>query len=101
MGHTDLFCIAKILDRPSLFWLNRGGYASRARFRSHSKSGTIADIAAPTLRAISGCEQVQQRIALLDHLVGAGEERRWHVEAERSRGLEVNRQFVLDWCLHR
>ena len=30
-----------------------------------------------------------------DHLVGAGEQRRWHVEAERLGGLEVDHQLVL------
>src|SRR3954465_1880469 len=30
-----------------------------------------------------------------DHLVGAGEQRRWHVEAERLRGLKVDDQLEL------
>jgi hypothetical protein len=32
----------------------------------------------------------QIRLILLDHLVGAGEKRRWHRQAERLGGLEVD-----------
>ena len=37
----------------------------------------------------------------LDHLVGAREQRRWHVEAERFGGLEVDHQLILGGVLHR
>jgi hypothetical protein len=36
-----------------------------------------------------------------DHLVGAGEQHRGHLEAERSRRFEVDDQLVLRWRLHR
>src|SRR6516165_6214274 len=36
----------------------------------------------------------------LDDLVGAGEQRWWHVEAERLRGLEIDHQLVFCWLLH-
>jgi hypothetical protein len=35
----------------------------------------------------------QQIAFLLDHLVGAGEQRRWHHDAERLRGVEIDDQF--------
>jgi hypothetical protein len=31
--------------------------------------------------------------ASFDHLVGAGKQRRWDVDAERLGGLEINHQF--------
>jgi hypothetical protein len=41
------------------------------------------------------------RQSLFDHLVGAGEQRWRHREAERLRSLEIDHQFVLGRVLHR
>src|SRR5262245_41501745 len=48
----------------------------------------------PEIRGAGGNE-------LLDHLVGGGEHRRRHIDAERLRGLEIDCQLVLGGGLHR
>src|SRR5262249_42075320 len=52
-----------------------------------------------TKSAITGREQMQQEdvpvARLLDHLVGAPEQRRRHVEAKRLRSLEIKYEFDL------
>ena len=57
----------------------------------HSESTRCATI---------GCEQSQQTAQLFDYLVGAGDERRRHVQAERLCCLHVDHQFVLRRYLH-
>src|SRR5580704_9886197 len=48
-----------------------------------------------------GLRAVQQKAALLDHLVIAGEQRGWHCQAKGLRSPEVERQLVLGRRLHR
>jgi hypothetical protein len=43
---------------------------------------------------------VQQKVSLLNYLVGRGEQRLRHFEAERLRGLEIDVQFKLCRLLH-
>jgi hypothetical protein len=38
---------------------------------------------------------------LLDHLVGAGEERRWHSNAKRIGGFHIDDQLETSWLLDR
>src|SRR5215510_12198795 len=37
---------------------------------------------------------------LLDQLVGAGEQSRWHGQPESLRRLEIEHQFEFSWLLH-
>jgi hypothetical protein len=63
-------------------------------FRFASDSGQDATTAACPFRAKN------RHGPLFDHLVGAGEERRWNGEAEGLGGLEVDRQLEFGWLLH-
>src|SRR5580704_16745378 len=46
-----------------------------------------------SLWAMSGCEQSQQSSSLFDHLVGGGDQRWRHGQAEHLGGLEVDHQL--------
>jgi hypothetical protein len=43
----------------------------------------------------------QQTASLFDHLVGAGEQRRWHVNSECLGRLHVDDQFETGWLFDR
>src|SRR6266550_1956296 len=53
------------------------------------------------LANVIGGAPVDPKVALIDHLVGDREQRRRHVEAEGSCGLEVDEQFEPGRKLHR
>src|SRR6516164_977040 len=48
-----------------------------------------------TKSAKSRHSALRYRLALFDHLVGATEQQRWHVEVQRFGGLEIDDQFKL------
>jgi hypothetical protein len=52
------------------------------------------------LRANCGRERLQQLELLFDHLVGAGEKGRRHIEPKRLCRLQVDHQLVLGRSLH-
>ena len=39
--------------------------------------------------------------SLFDHLVSGSEQRRWNIEAERLRSLEIDDQLEFGWLLDR
>src|SRR6266487_6810878 len=60
-----------------------------------------ADILNRQIRATSGLMHCNKMRGLFDHLVGAGEQGGWHVEAEGLGGLQIDDQLVLGRRLHR
>ena len=68
--------------------------APKSNFRYTPESGLNSDIWPCLFRAKN------RHGPLFDHLVGAGEERRWNGEAEGLGGLEVDRQLEFGWLLH-
>jgi hypothetical protein len=47
------------------------------------------------------CQKRTLERRLFNHVVCAGDQRRWHVKAEHLRGLKVDDKLVFGRCLHR
>src|SRR6476620_3594181 len=92
---TAVLCIMAKSDTAMTALGQNRKYSLRADdVRSTPESGLKSDIAPCPFRAKN------RHGPLFDHLVGAGEERRWNGEAEGLGGLEVDRQLEFGWLLH-
>ena len=69
--------------------------------RSTSKSDVKADILEPPLSATWRPEQLQHKLRLLDHLVGAAEQRKRARNPKRLGSFEVKYQLDVDGLLDR
>src|SRR5215471_7495502 len=77
---------------------------SKATYRmsaSPPESGHVRCTRPCPLWANSGLMQCSKKSSLFDHLVGAGEQRRWHGEAERLGGREIDHQLEFRGLLNR
>jgi hypothetical protein len=71
--NEQYFCTAKVLSRLCLSWVIRDGstcYPQSRHVCFTPKADKQADVSGCLLCAISGCEQSQQAVSVLDHFVG-------------------------------
>jgi hypothetical protein len=70
--------------------------APKFDFRSSPESGLKSDIGPCPFGATTG-----SRRASFDHLVGAGDQRRWHFDADLSGSFQVDDKLEFCWLLYR
>jgi hypothetical protein len=83
-----------------LLRVKTGSRVAKKDFCATPKSGHPAYITACPKGANNGLMR-RRPASLFDHLVGAREKRRRHVEADRLGGLYIDHKFEFDWELDR
>jgi hypothetical protein len=103
--HAKNFWRSTGLQKPRFVALS----ITRQRIPAFDKNSAAARPVGPAFWPTSGCghavyqpnvrekeiHAVRQNRKLLDHLVGASEQRRWDVNADRLSGLKIGDEFVL------
>ena len=105
-------------DRQTVRWVNHRLALNKPALPSAPSKKSFSSVSSPIFAwsdftSTAGCEvpplpepntsaapSSSCAFHLFDHLVGAGEHGRGHVEAERLGGLEVEHRFVLGRGLH-
>jgi hypothetical protein len=96
---SDLFLwsggVLYVFDHPcpNFLWVNRVVLTVRRSLPVFPHEQTSSER--------SGMSQRCQQATSFDHAIGAGEQCRWHAEAERLRSLEIDNQVKLGRLLDR
>jgi hypothetical protein len=78
---------------PCPLWVNRAILTVRRPVEPAPDKRTISEPIGTSQKCSIATYASQQTVTLFDHLVGPGKQCRWHCEAERFGGLEIDRQL--------